>query len=241
LFGLGVIPRRIRIARSYHYFQSEATTYEQALGYIELLAGETPRIEVFDMGPTSFGRRRKYAVISSEENMAKLDDYKEICRKLSLARGVTEDEARRLAGEGKAIVWIDGGLHAREVVGSHANIQLAYDPASAEDSLTKQIRDNVVLVLVWTNFGFNVQNRAQAYATHKLLYNALFHGARAKLSYENETETTTERTVSGRRLAAIAKNSCRSCYQATKMCFDGGICLGPTSICTYLMNTRKDR
>jgi hypothetical protein len=126
-------------------------TYEQALGYIELLDGETPRLKVFDMGPTSFERRQKYAVISSEENMAKLDDYKEICRKLSLARGVSEEEARRMAGGGKAIVWIDGGLHAREVVGSHANIQLAYDLVSAEDPLSQQIRDNVILVLVWTN------------------------------------------------------------------------------------------
>jgi len=126
-------------------------TYEQTLGYLDILASETPRLKVFDMGPTSYGRRQKYAVISSEENMAKLDHYKEICRKLSLARGVPEAEARKLADEGKAIVWIDGGLHAREVVGSHMQIQLAYDLVAAEDRLTKQLRDNVILVLVWTN------------------------------------------------------------------------------------------
>ncbi|MCJ7579979.1 MAG: hypothetical protein MUP98_05525, partial [Candidatus Aminicenantes bacterium] len=47
-------------------------TYEQLIGYFEQVASETNRIQIFDMGPTSMGRRMKYAVISSEENMANL-------------------------------------------------------------------------------------------------------------------------------------------------------------------------
>ena len=46
------------------------------------------------------------------ENMKKLAHYKEISGKLAHAAGVSEQEARALAKEGKAIVWIDGGLHA---------------------------------------------------------------------------------------------------------------------------------
>ena len=32
------------------------------------------------MGPTSEGKKMKYAIISSSENMARLDEYKEITK-----------------------------------------------------------------------------------------------------------------------------------------------------------------
>ncbi len=126
-------------------------TYEQAMAYVEQLAKESPRIRVFEMGPTSMGRTQKYVAISSEENLAKLDYWKDVSRRLTLARGVNEADARKLADEGKTIVWIDGGLHATEVVGPNTNIQLAYDLVTSEDRRTKQIRDNVVTMIVWAN------------------------------------------------------------------------------------------
>ncbi|MGA2259820.1 MAG: M14 family zinc carboxypeptidase [Acidobacteriota bacterium] len=116
-------------------------TYEQAIGYLELLASQSPRIKVLDMGPTSMGRRQKYAVISSEEAMKDLDRFKGITKKLSLARGTAAAEAHKLAEEGKAVVYIDGGMHASEVVGSDQQIQLAYDLVTGEDRQTKLIRD----------------------------------------------------------------------------------------------------
>lgn len=89
-------------------------TYETAIGYFEELAGETDRMIVLDMGETSFGRRMKYAVISSEDNMAQLERYKDINKRLTLADGLSDREAQRFADQGRTIVWIDGGLHASE-------------------------------------------------------------------------------------------------------------------------------
>ena len=126
-------------------------SYEQAIGYFELIAGQTDRMQVFDMGPTSYGRSMKYAIISSEETMVNLARYKEITRRLSLVRGVSEEEAERLAEEGKTVVWIDGGLHATEVAPAQHHIQLAYDMVTKEDRHTRFIRDNVVLLLVFAN------------------------------------------------------------------------------------------
>lgn len=126
-------------------------TYEQAIGYFELIAGQTDRMQIFDMGATSEGRRMKYAVISSEANMVRLDRYKEITTRLSLVRGVSEEEAERLANEGKAIVWIDGGLHATEVAPAQHHLQLAYDMVTGEDARSRLIRENVILLLVFAN------------------------------------------------------------------------------------------
>ena len=45
---------------------------------------------------------------------------------MAKADGVSEEEARRLAQEGKAVIWIDGGLHASEVLGAHQLVELVY-------------------------------------------------------------------------------------------------------------------
>jgi hypothetical protein len=126
-------------------------TYEQLMGYFERLASESDRLQVFDMGPTSLGRRMKYAVISSEANMAELTKYRDISRKLSLARDVSEEEAKKLAKEGKVIVWIDSGIHASETSPPMHQFQLAYDLLTGTDDKIRFIRDNVILLLVQAN------------------------------------------------------------------------------------------
>ena len=126
-------------------------TYEQALGYYERLASQTGRMKIVDMGPTPMGRRMKYAVISSEANIEKLDRFKEISRKLTLARGVSATEARQLAAEGRVVVWVDGGLHASECAPAQQMIQLAYDLVAGEDPQTRSIRENVIALLAFPN------------------------------------------------------------------------------------------
>jgi len=88
-------------------------TYQQAIEYFRALEQASPMIKLFEIGKTSMGKPMIYAVITSEENMGKLNLFKEISKKLSLAKGLTDDEARRLAAEGKAVVYIDGGLSIR--------------------------------------------------------------------------------------------------------------------------------
>ena len=58
------------------------------------------------------------------------------------------DEARRLAGEGKAIVWIDSGLHATEVAPSQHAPELAYKMLTDEGDETRRIRQNVILMQI---------------------------------------------------------------------------------------------
>jgi len=126
-------------------------TYENLIGYLELIASQTDRMQIFDMGLTTEGRRMKYAIISSAENMAKLEHYKEISRKLSLARGISEEEAKQLASDGKVVVWIDSGIHASETSPQMHQFQLTYNLVTRNDKKTKFILDNVILLLVHAN------------------------------------------------------------------------------------------
>ncbi|RKY84011.1 hypothetical protein DRQ09_09215 [candidate division KSB1 bacterium] len=126
-------------------------TYEQAIKYLKVLEKESGRIKLFEIGKTSMGKPMIYAVISSEENIMNLEKYRSISERLSLVRVKNENEALNLAKKGKAIVYIDGGLHATECAPAQHNIQLAYDLVSGESERIKKILDNVILVLVFAN------------------------------------------------------------------------------------------
>src|SRR5260370_39807712 len=84
--------------------------YVQLTAYWQTLAKESDRMKLVDIGPTAEGRRQYMAIISSPENIAKLDHYKEISAKLARAENLTDTEAHALSEEGRAIVWIDAGL-----------------------------------------------------------------------------------------------------------------------------------
>ena len=125
--------------------------YTQLYEYFEKLAGESDRMTVEDIGLTEEGRPQVMAVITSPANHANLDRYREISRALAKADGVPEEEARRLAQEGKAVIWIDGGLHATEVLGAQQLIELVYRMVSRSDPETLRILDEVILLAVQVN------------------------------------------------------------------------------------------
>jgi len=126
-------------------------TYTQAIEYFNQLAASSDRIKLYAAGKTSMGQTMTYAVISSSENLSKLEKYKQIIRKLSLAKGLSSNKARELSHEGKAIVYIDGGLHASECAPAQHNIQLAYELITSTAPKHQRIREDVILVLVFAN------------------------------------------------------------------------------------------
>src|SRR4029077_13714012 len=87
-------------------------TYEQIADYFRKLAAAAPnRMQLVEIGKTAEGRTQLLAIISSEQNIRQLAHYKEIARTLALGRragGVPlgDDDARQLARDGKAVVWI---------------------------------------------------------------------------------------------------------------------------------------
>jgi hypothetical protein len=126
-------------------------TYTQTEAYFKMLDAASDRVKIFDIGQTEEGRSQYMLVVSSPANIRNLDRYKNISQSLGRAQGITDQEARAMAEEGKAVVWIDGGLHATETVGTHQLIETAYQLASRTDKETLEILDNVVVLLVHAN------------------------------------------------------------------------------------------
>jgi hypothetical protein len=125
--------------------------YTQFAQYWHRLAGESNRMKLVEIGRTAEGRPQLMAIVSSPANLAKLDRYKEISQKLAHAEGLTDAQAHALAHEGKAVVWIDGGLHATEVLGAAQLIETVYELLSRNDAETMRFLDNCIILAVHAN------------------------------------------------------------------------------------------
>ena len=121
--------------------------YSQLEAYWKKLAAESDRMTLTDIGLTAEGRHQWMSVITSPENHKLLARYKQISQRIAAATGIDAAQARTLAREGKAVVWIDGGLHATEVAGSQQLLETAYEFLSRNDEETMRLlRDDIMLL-----------------------------------------------------------------------------------------------
>lgn len=125
-------------------------TFTQTEAYFKKLAASN-RVKLVTIGQTEEGRNQYMLIVTSPANHAKLDRIKEISTQLAHAEGITHEQAKAMAAEGKAVVWIDGGLHATETVGIHQLIETAYNLISRTDAETMNILDKVVILMVHAN------------------------------------------------------------------------------------------
>ena len=121
--------------------------YEQLTDYFEQLTASSQRVQMKQIGESVLGNPMHLLFISSEENLSKLEEYRSVSEQLAKAE-IDENTASQLAADGKAIVWIDGGLHATEIAGSQMTPLLAYRVATEESAEMQKIRDNVIMILM---------------------------------------------------------------------------------------------
>ncbi|MGD2085863.1 MAG: M14 family metallopeptidase [Candidatus Aminicenantes bacterium] len=125
----------------------ELAHYNKIKAYFIKVGSESPRVNTYLIGKTTLNNDMVMAVISSQENMKHLEEYKAVSRKLSLAK-VEEKEARELAAKGKAIVFITCNLHSNEIASSQMALELLYKMATENSPDTKKILDNVIFVFI---------------------------------------------------------------------------------------------
>jgi hypothetical protein len=126
-------------------------SYAQLSSYWRTLDRQSDRMVLREIGKTAEGRPQLMAIVTSPQNQKRLEHYRDISERLAHAEGLTDEQARRLAKEGKAVVWIDGGLHATETVGAQQLGQMVYDMVSRNDDETKRILDDVIILFVHAN------------------------------------------------------------------------------------------
>ncbi|PSQ95158.1 MAG: peptidase M14 [Bacteroidetes bacterium SW_9_63_38] len=121
--------------------------YDQLTQYYRQLSAASDRVNMTEIGTSAEGRSLKLLLISSTDNLKSLDRWREISATLARAR-VNDKKARQLAEEGRAVIWIDAGLHSTEPAPGQALPRLAYRMATDEGPEMRAIRDNTVLLLM---------------------------------------------------------------------------------------------
>src|SRR5947199_5027038 len=129
----------------------QLTNYTQLTEYWKKLATQSDRMRLVEIGKTAEGRSQLMSIVTAPANFKLLDHYRDISRKLALAENLTEDEAHALASEGKAVVWIDGGLHATEVECAQALTEMVYQMVSRNDAETMRFLNDVIILFVQVN------------------------------------------------------------------------------------------
>ncbi len=121
---------------------------DEVYGYMEALAGSSPRVNFGYLGETEEGRRLALVQVGSEANLARLDEIKAGMAALADPRGTDEAEAQRLIAELPAIYAFYAGLHSPETGPPEMVMEMAYRLAVSDDPMIRKIRDEVVVFIV---------------------------------------------------------------------------------------------
>lgn len=130
----------------------QLANYQQLSAYWKKLATESPRIQIVSIGKSEGGRDQLMAIISDPENLKNLESIRRANIRLMRAKDHrTDTEARAAVANAKAVVWIDGGLHANEVLGAQQLIEQAYQMVSRNDDENRRILRDTVTLLAHAN------------------------------------------------------------------------------------------
>ncbi|MFQ5869420.1 MAG: M14 metallopeptidase family protein, partial [Candidatus Zixiibacteriota bacterium] len=122
--------------------------YREAIDYLKALASFSPRAELDSYGETFEGRGLFYLVISSDENMNRLEEIKSSLGLLADPRKLGgEGEVASLIAETPAVAWLGYCVHGDELSGSDAAIQVAYQLVAGSDLLTDKLRRELVIII----------------------------------------------------------------------------------------------
>jgi hypothetical protein len=122
--------------------------WKELTAYYQKLSTESDRIRYEEVGKTTEGRPFVVLTISAAENLANLDHYLEIQKKLADPRLTTPDEAKKLIAEGKTILAVTANIHSTEIASSQSAAEFAYRLATDDSEQTQRILHNVIIVLV---------------------------------------------------------------------------------------------
>ncbi|RMG26040.1 MAG: hypothetical protein D6732_21695, partial [Methanobacteriota archaeon] len=123
-------------------------TYEQLIDYLKLLEQQTDRIQLRQIGHSPMGKPMYIAFISSNENLARLDELKKINRELALNTGLTPEQVREYVDKGRVFVLGTLSMHSNEVGPSQAAAKIACELATTTDPEILNWLDRVVYMMI---------------------------------------------------------------------------------------------
>lgn len=126
--------------------------WSEVSSYYRKLAEESPRVETMRIGTTTEEREFLLSIISSEENLARLDEIQRYASIIADPRGYTEAEKQEAIEKGRVILFISPQMHSTETAGTEFAMEFSYRLATSEEEPWKSAREKVVVgVFACTN------------------------------------------------------------------------------------------
>jgi len=132
-----------------HTTGAEITTPDETLRYFERLREAAPdRMKIVPYADSWEGRQLVYGIITSKENMAKLDELKADLAKFADGTSLSNAERAREARRLPAVAWLAYGVHGNEISGTDAALALAYHLLAAKDDaqVEKILEETIVII-----------------------------------------------------------------------------------------------
>lgn len=116
--------------------------------YYQLLARQSPKVKLVELGKSSEGRPFIALFISSPANLARLESLRQMNATLADPRGASEADIKRIVAEGRAVVIQSFALHSSEVGAAHTAAEFTYDSLTRTDEEATRILDNVISIVL---------------------------------------------------------------------------------------------
>jgi len=122
---------------------------EDVYRYMRMLEKASPRVKVFSIGTTEEGREMIAVAVTSEANMARLDENRTRLAKLADPRTISlnDDEADRIVAASVPVYYITGAIHSPETGSPTALMELAYRLAVDESPYVQAIRNGLITLI----------------------------------------------------------------------------------------------
>src|SRR6201991_3825637 len=117
--------------------------------YMRMVEKASPRVKVYSIGKTEEGREMLAVAVSSESNLAKLDENRARLAKLARPRTIAmnDAEADKLVDQSVPVYYITGSIHAPETGSPTALMELVYRLAVDESPYIQKIRNRIVTLV----------------------------------------------------------------------------------------------
>jgi hypothetical protein len=113
----------------------------------KLAAAASDRVRIETIGKSEEGREILLVTISSPENLAKLDKYRDVVHRLADPRRTEAAQVPELVATSKPFYYLMGGLHSPETGSPEMLMELAYRLVTSDRPEIEAIRDGVVVLM----------------------------------------------------------------------------------------------
>jgi hypothetical protein len=131
-----------------HTWAADITSHRHMGDYLDALTQAAPdRTRLESYGESYEGRPLLYLVITSAENMERLEEIRESLRQLADPRVTTAAEAESLTERLPAVVWLAASVHGNELSSTEAMLLTAYHLLADQRSETRDLLDRLIVVI----------------------------------------------------------------------------------------------